>query len=34
MVLKKRKTKLVVGKSLDKQRPITTTLEERADGNL
>jgi hypothetical protein len=33
-VLKKRKVELVEGKSLDNQRPITTTFEERADGDL
>jgi hypothetical protein len=33
-VLQKRKVAIVEGKYLDKQRPITTTFEERADGNL
>jgi hypothetical protein len=33
-VLRKRKVELVEGKPLDRQRPITTTFEERADGNL
>jgi hypothetical protein len=33
-VLKKRKVELVEGKSCDKQRPITTTFKERANGDL
>jgi hypothetical protein len=33
-VLQKRKVAIVEGNYLDKQRPITTTFEERADGNL